>query len=249
MTVGDDRVAVLRLRDPDRRNALRIEMALDLRAAVGEALDGGARALVLTADPPVFCSGGDLDDLIAPRASLADVTSGVVALAEAPVVTVAAVGGAAIGAGVNLPLACDVIVCSPSARFDPRLLDLGIHPGGGQLWRLEQRIGRQGAAALSLCGDVLDGEEAAAKGLAWRCVPDEDLEAAAMRLARRAAGRPAAVMDRARATLDASLAVTSSAKAIALEQDAQQWSLDQPELPERVRALKARLAAAPTRDQ
>jgi enoyl-CoA hydratase len=113
------------------------------------------------------------------------------------------------------------------------------------LWQLAQRVGRQGAAALVLCGDVLDGEEAAAAGLAWRCLPTEDLEASALRLARRAAGRPRDVMVRARATLDASSAGTLD-EARALEHEAQSWSLGLPELPERVRALQARLAERST---
>lgn len=235
-------VAVLTLDDVAHRNALRIELSLDLAAAVADAMDQRARAIVLTAEGSAFCAGGALEDLIAPRATLEEVYAGFLALAEAPVVTVAAVAGAAIGAGVNLPLCCDVIVTTPSARFDPRLLDLGIHPGGGQLWRLAERVGRQGAAALSLCGDVLDGAEAEAKGLAWRCVPDADLMATALGLARRAAARPAPVMRTAKATLDASLAVTSSAEAVALELAPQRASLADPELPERIRALQEQLA-------
>lgn len=53
------------------------------------------------------------------------------------------IDGAAVRAGVNLPLACDVVLASPEARFDPRFLDIGIHPGGGHLYRLAQRVGQQ----------------------------------------------------------------------------------------------------------
>lgn len=240
MVDGD--VAVLTLDDVEHRNALSIELSLDLGAAVDAALAAGAEAIVLRAAGPVFCAGGALDDLVAPRATLEETYTGFMALAEAPVVTVAAVGGAAIGAGVNLPLACDVVVTTPSARFDPRLLDLGIHPGGGQLWRLVHRVGRQGAAALSLCGDVLDGAEAEAKGLAWRCVADDDLVPTALRLARRAAGRPRAAVRRAKQTLEASLAVTTAEEAMALELELQRQSLTDPDLPARVAALKETLA-------
>ena len=144
----DDAIGVVTLADPDHRNVLSLELTRDLAAAVAHVLDGGVAAIVLTAEPPVFCAGGSLDDLLAPRAPLAEMYAGFLALAQAPVVTIAAVGGAAVGAGVNLPLACDVILASPEARFDPRFLDIGIHPGGGHLWRLEQRVGRQAAAAL-----------------------------------------------------------------------------------------------------
>ena len=64
---------------------------------------------------------------------------------------------------MNLALACDVIICSPLARFESRFLAIGLHPGGGHLWNLRERIGRQGAAALSLFGESLDGEEAAGR--------------------------------------------------------------------------------------
>jgi enoyl-CoA hydratase len=174
--------------------------------------------------------------------TLADMYAGFVALATAPIVTIAAVDGAAIGAGVNLPLACDVILASPEATFDPRFLDIGIHPGGGHLWRLEQRVGRQAAAALSLCGESLDGAEAERKGLVWRCVPSDALLDTALGLARRVVSRPRAVIERAKVTLDASLTVSRSEDAIALELDAQAWSMGQPEFHQRVAALKERLA-------
>jgi enoyl-CoA hydratase len=96
-------------------------------------------------------------------------------LADAPIPTIAVVDGAVVGAGVNLPLACDVVLVSPDARFDPRFLDVGIHPGGGHLQLLRERVGRQGAAAWSLCGDQLTGEDAVTAGLAWRCLPSDEL--------------------------------------------------------------------------
>ncbi|MBL7512141.1 enoyl-CoA hydratase/isomerase family protein, partial [Frankia sp. CN4] len=170
-----DGYAVLTLDDPAHRNALSLELSDALAAAVGSALAEGAGAIVLAATPPVFSAGGNLDDLITPKAPLRALYAGMLAVANAPVPTIAAVGGAAIGAGVNLPLACDVVLASPSATFDPRFLDVGIHPGGGHLWRLAHRVGPQGAAALVLCGDRLTGAEAAAAGLAWRCVPDDEL--------------------------------------------------------------------------
>jgi enoyl-CoA hydratase len=234
-------VAQLTLVDTRRRNALRIELSLDLEAAVHEALAADVGAIVLTAAPPVFCSGGDLDDLLGPRASLTDIGRGARALTDAPVVTIAAVNGPVIGAGINLALACDVLLATPAATFDPRLLDLGIHPGGGQLRNLAMRVGRQGAVALSLCGDTLDGISAERAGLVWRCLPDDELVPTARRLARRAAARPREAMLRAKDSLDRTIAV-DDATAFAIELEQQQWSIDQPELIERVAALRERLA-------
>ncbi|WP_344452742.1 enoyl-CoA hydratase-related protein [Actinocorallia aurantiaca] len=238
----DDGVGVLVLDDPRHRNALSKRMSDDLARAVDTALEGGARALVLTAAPPVFCAGGSLDGLLDRTVPLSEMYAGMERLAEAPVPTIAAVGGPAIGAGVNLPLACDVVLASPAARFDPRFLDVGIHPGGGHLWRLAERVGAQGAAALVLCGDLLTGEEAAAKGLAWRCVPEDELEPTATALAVRAAGRSAPLVLRTKRTLLESLSLSSPEEAAKLELAAQEWSVEQPEFAETVRALQRRLA-------
>ena len=237
-TERDGDVGVLTLADPAHRNALSLEMTHAIAAAVASLSDVGA--LVLTAEPPVFCAGGSLDDLLSPRAPLEEMYAGFLALSSATVPTIAAVGGACVGAGVNLPLACDVIVATPSARFDPRFLDIGIHPGGGHLWRLSERVGRQAAAALVLCGAVLDGEEAAAKGLAWECVPEESLMETALGLARRAAGRPRAVVERTKASLDASVRGGLD-EAMAVELEAQRWSMATPEFAERLAAMKARI--------
>ena len=84
------------------------------------------------------------------------------------------------------------MVASPDARFDPRWLDVAIHPGGGHLWRLSQRFGRQAAAALVLCGESLDGADAVRAGLAWRCVPDRTSCSPSPSPCPRAAARPGA---------------------------------------------------------
>ena len=237
----EDGVAVLRLNDPEHRNALSPALSNALASAVRTALESGAGALVLTAEPPVFCAGGSLDALLSRDVPLVASYAGFLALANAPVPTIAAITSPAIGAGVNLPLACDVILAAPGARFDPRWLDVGIHPGGGHLWRLTQRIGTQGAAALVLCGDTLSGEEAAAVGLAWRCVPDDELMPLALKLARRAAGRPRELLARTKASLRAGLSMNTAEQAMALELEAQEWSMDQPGFADRIRAIQASL--------
>lgn len=232
--VEDDGVGRVHLNDPVRRNALSLELS-DAVAVAITSLDL-AGAVVLSAAAPVFCSGGVLEDLISPRAPLAAAYEGYRAILACPVPTIAVVEGAAIGAGVNLPLACDVVVCSPSARFDPRFLDVGIHPGGGHFARMVDRVGRQGAVAMTLCGDSLTGDEAAAAGLAWRCV-EQPLELG-LQLARRAAGRDRELVARAKAVLD-----TPSADPFALELEVQQWSVDRPGFVEGVQRIKTQLDA------
>jgi enoyl-CoA hydratase len=237
----DDTTARVRLDDPSTRNALSPRLSLELADAVSAALAAGATSLLLTAAPPVFCSGGSLDELLEPTHPLDDAYAGFDALADAPIPTIAVVDGAVVGAGVNLTLACDVVLVSPNARFDPRFLDVGIHPGGGHLQRLRERVGRQGAAALSLCGDQLSGEEAVVAGLAWRCVPAANLLATANRYAERVARRPSALVRRTKDSLARSGPETPPEAARTLEREAQEWSMTQPFFAERVAALRARI--------
>lgn len=238
-TEVDGGVGLVRLADPEHRNALSARLSGELEAAVRGLLAEEVGAIVLSAEPPVFCAGGALDDLLDRTVPLPDIYRGFLALAAAEVPTIAAVNGPAVGAGVNLVLACDVVITSPKGRFDPRFLDLNVHPGGGHLWRLLRRIGSQGAAAMVLCGDILDGQEAARAGLVWRCVPEEEVEEVALGLARSAASRPRELMVRIKDSLRASQAITDPDQAVALEREAQEWSMTQPEFTERVRSIQA----------
>jgi enoyl-CoA hydratase len=229
----DGSVATITLTDAPHRNALSLELTTELAAAVTAASsDETIGAIVVTAEPPVFSAGGSLDDLLNPRAPLEEMYAGFEAIARAPVPTIA---------GVNVALACDVIVCSPSARFDPRFLDVGLHPGGGILWQLRERVSRQAAAAMVLCGDVLEGEAAAACGLAWRCVADDDLIEVATSLAHKAATRPRGLVCLTKQTLDASAAITDGAAAVALELEPQRRSMEDPIFLDRLQSLREKV--------
>ncbi len=241
-----DGVATIVLDDPDHRNALSWDMVRAITGAVEEAVRSGCRSLVLTHAPPVFCAGGSVDDLLSPKAPLEDMYGAFLALAAAPMPTVAAVDGAAIGAGINLALACDVAVCTPRSRFDARFLDVGIHPGGGQLWRLRQLMGRQGAAALSLFGEVLGGEEAARRGLVWRCVESGDLHEEAERLARRAGHHDPELTARVKQTLNAVAATWDYEGAVEAELEPQRWSMERPAFEQALAALRERLGRPPS---
>jgi enoyl-CoA hydratase len=238
----DGNVAIVTLDDPARRNALSLEVTTQLAQAVDQAgRDPAVGALVLTATPPAFCAGGSVDDLLAPRASLREMYAGFLAVAGLAIPSVAAVNGPVIGAGVNLPLACDVILCSPPARFDPRFMDLGIHPGGGHLWRMQRLVGRQAAAAMVIFGEALSGEEAARVGLAWRCVDDGALLDTAVALARRAADRPRELIARAKAVLDGAAAIDTAAEAFEREFEHQDCAMQQPAFQDRLAQLRAKL--------
>jgi len=236
-------VATVTLDDPGRRNALSAGM-VDEIVATFDALEGdaGVGAVVVTGTPPAFCAGADLSHLgQAPSGEgLGSVYEGFLRVGRCELPTVAAVNGAAVGAGVNLALACDVRLAARSARFDTRFLQLGLHPGGGHTWMLTRIVGPQTAAATVLFGEVPDGQGAERCGLAWRCVDDDELLDEARALAGRAASAPRALARRVKQTLAAVAGVQSSEEAVALELEAQLWSMSQPDFAERLAALRAR---------
>src|SRR3984957_14658914 len=235
-------VAIVSLDHPEDRNALSFRMTRALVDAMhGVESDHAIGVVVLAAPDPLFSAGGSVDDLLEPKAPLSETYAGYVAVLDTQLPTVAAVSGPALGAGMNLALVCDLIVCSPAARFETRFLDVGLHPGGGHLWQLRERIGRQGAAALSLFGETLEGEEAVRHQLAWRCVPEADLLETAWRLASRAAGHDRALLERTRRTLADSASVAHAADAVSLELEPQQWSMGRPEFLEALGRLRTRL--------
>jgi enoyl-CoA hydratase len=244
-TAVSNGVAIVTLDDPDRRNAINLTMNAELIAAVDEleARDD-VGALVLTGAGSAFCAGADLDDLknSASHEGLGDIYSGFLRVARSMLPTVAAVNGPAVGAGMNMALACDVILAGRAARFDPRFLQIGIHPGGGHTWRLLRITDQQTVMAMVVFGEVLDGEAAARHGLAWRCVEDDALLDAARGLASRAASFPRDLVARTKATIMGLAAIDSSDAAVAHELDPQVWSMSQPAFRELITRLQQRIS-------
>lgn len=241
-TTITDRVAVLTVSNPERRNAMNLELSTKLADAVRSAADDdGVGALVITGEEPAFCAGGDLNELAtADPATLRTVYAGFLAVADCPRPTIAAVNGAAVGAGLNLALACDVRLAGPRARFDARFLPLGLHPGGGYTWMVQRVLGPQGAAALTLFGDVVDADEAARIGLVHRVC--DDVVAAAVELAGRAAAAPPDLVRTTKATLRLTAGMDSQAEAVEVEVRAQAASVRSAEFQERLAALQAKIS-------
>ena len=242
-----DRVAVLTLDEPDRRNALTADLVVEIVAAVDRLEDDdGVGALVVTGAPPAFCSGADVGALGAmseggqDRGSLPSIYDGFLRFHRCTLPTVAAVNGAAVGAGVNLALACDIRVASPEARFDCRFARIGLHPGGGHTRLLTEAVGPQAAAAMVLAGEALDGERAADVGLAWRCVDAGALLDEATRLADAAADLPRELARQVKASLRETPRLATLDDAVALELERQRWSLEQGFFAEQRAKAKAR---------
>jgi enoyl-CoA hydratase len=241
-----DRVAVVTVNDPDRRNAFNAEM-VDEMLAMFDRLesDSDVGAVVVTGTPPAFCAGADLTHLGASqRDGVRHIYEGFLRVARSTLPTVAAVNGAAVGAGMNLALCCDVRLAGRAARFDSRFLQLALHPGGGNTWMLRRTVGPQATAAIVVFGEVLDGAEAERVGLVWRCVDDERLLDEAVLLASRAAAGPPELVRRMRRTIADMASVGTHEEAVELELEPQVWSLNQPEFAERLDALRRRISSA-----
>ena len=240
-----DGVAVLTVANPARRNALNLELSQRLVEAVDAANDDErVGAIVVTGEPPAFCAGGDLAELQeADPATLKRVYSGFLAIASSPLPTLAAVNGAAVGAGINLALACDVRLAGPTARFDVRFMQLGLHPGGGYTWMAQRALGAQGTAAMTLFCDVLDAREAERVGLAWRAYDsEEELLAGAMQLAGRAAAAPHDLITTTKSTMRVTSRLDSHADATDIEVRAQAESVHSAAFAERVAALQKKIS-------
>jgi len=237
-----DRVAVLTVSNPARRNAMDLELSGRLVDAVRSAVvDEGIGAIVITGEEPAFCAGGDLTELAqADPTTLHGVYGGFLAVANCPLPTIAAVNGAAVGAGLNLALACDLRLAGPGARFDARFLPLGLHPGGGYTWMVQRALGPQAAAALTLFGDVWDATEAERVGLVHRRV--DDVVAAAVEMAIRAAAAPRDLVLTTKASMRVTAGMSAQADAVEVEVRAQVASVQSEAFRERLAALQAKIS-------
>lgn len=240
-----DRVAVITVNDPARRNAITVTMSAQLRAAVARAeADPDVHAVVLTGAGRAFCAGADLSALgAATEDGLTQIYQGFMAVAQCTLPTVAAVNGAAVGAGLNLALAADVRIAGPAAVFDPRFQQLGIHPGGGATWMLHRAVGPQVARAALLFGMRFDAESAVQHGLAMRVA--DDPVAAAMTLASGPAGAPRDVVLATKATMRATASpgsIDSDLHDLAMhtELGPQAASIESPEFAARLAAARRR---------
>jgi 2-(1,2-epoxy-1,2-dihydrophenyl)acetyl-CoA isomerase len=200
-----DGIATLTLNRPDRLNALGGTLREDLLDAVTRvASDAEIRVVIVTGAGKGFCAGGDVKDMAARRAAGAarDVVERIapsrdrtlLAMREAPQPIIAAVNGAAAGAGMNLALGCDIRLASTAAKFSQAFVKRGLHPDWGGTYFLPRLVGMAKACELIFTGDLIDAEEALKLGLVSSVHSPEELMPAALRLAQRiAAGPPLAI--------------------------------------------------------
>lgn len=192
LDVADD-IAVLTLRRPEVRNALRFQTFAELEQAV---LGLSARVLIVTGEDPAFCSGDDVRAIMGSgerkerRRQTPRLTPAADALLHTDIPVIAAVNGAAVGWGMELALMADLRVASEHARFGELFVRRGLVSDPAGLARLAQLVGREKAAELLLTGEMIDATEAHRIGLVGRVVAHQDLMDEARRLAQRIAANP-----------------------------------------------------------
>jgi enoyl-CoA hydratase len=172
-TTRDGHVAVIELQREERRNALNLELCHAIRTAADEAVDGGARAVVVTGQGTSFCAGADLDGVYGP--DFVDALYGMLHhLTTLPVPLVAAVNGPAIGGGTQLAMACDLRVGGDTARFAVPVARNGLAVDAWTIRTLAQLAGTGAARRMLLAAATLDRDEALARGLVDRAGTVED---------------------------------------------------------------------------
>jgi len=195
----DAGIARLTLNRPDKLNSFNAKMHGEVRRALAHLSAGDARVLVLTGAGRGFCAGQDLADRAVSAAGAAvDLGDSierhykplVLALRELPMPVIAAVNGVAAGAGANIALACDLVVAARSASFVQSFSKLGLIPDSGGTWTLPRLVGDARALGLTLLGQKLSAEQAAAWGMIWSCVDDAEFDAAVAALAQALAAAP-----------------------------------------------------------
>lgn len=248
-----DCVAIITLNEPATLNPLsagQAEELLALLAAVRE--DRAVRALMLTGNGKAFCAGANLSSM--DKRGAAGQTVGqataetmetlsnplILALRDLPVPVLTVVNGAAVGGGVGLALAGDVVIAARSAYFYlPSMPRLGLVPDLGGSWFMPRQAGRARALALTLLGDRLPAEQAAEWGLIWACVDDDALRDESMKLARRLATLPSHAALEARRAVEAALVNPLPAQLV-YEAARQRELIDRDTFAEGVRAFNER---------
>jgi enoyl-CoA hydratase len=205
---GPDGVTVLRIDRPEKRNALDGPTRQALLAAAEQAIADGARVLVITGTEGSFASGADLAEM---RERTTEEQRAFISLPRmyerieglsAPVI--AAINGHALGAGLELALACDVRLAARGAKLGSPEVNLGIIPGGGATQRLPRLVGLGDAMRLVLTGDLVGAGEADELGLVEKATDEDAVVDEALALAGSMAEHSAVALAGAKRALRAS---------------------------------------------
>jgi 2-(1,2-epoxy-1,2-dihydrophenyl)acetyl-CoA isomerase len=239
---------VVTLNRPQRLNAFTIPMHQALASAIADAeQDQSCRALLLTGAGRAFSSGQDLNERVLPSGEV--VVPGealgryynplVLKLRALPIPVVCAVNGIAAGAGLNIALACDIVLAARSATFTQVFARLGLVPDAGGTWLLPRLVGQARARGLALLAEPLTAEKAETWGLIWKVVDDAELMTEAEKLCVHFASAPTFGLGLIKRALDASEDNDLAAQ-LDLERDLQREAGSTADYKEAVRAFLAK---------
>ena len=194
-----DNIALITLNRPEAKNAFSPEMIHLWREYLEKAkADDTVRVIVVTGKGDTFCSGGDIKDMAEGRLRSWDmkhflwdgVHRIVLTLEDLDKPVIAAINGAAMGAGLDMALMCDLRVVSDKAKLAESYITMGLVPGDGGAYYLPRLVNISKALELLLTGDVLTAEEALKLGIVNTVVPHEHLMEETMKLAKKIASKP-----------------------------------------------------------
>lgn len=201
-------LATITLNRPDVMNGLNTRMRAEIRAAVEQA-GKEARALVLTGSGRGFCSGQDLADTAGKTVDMEQTLHDeyepmLRAIYDCPIPTLAAVNGAAAGAGANLALAADIVIATESAYFLQAFARIGLIPDAGGTYWMPRQMGFAKAMGAALLADKITARQADDWGLIWAAIPDDQFEDHIAARARQLATGPTQAYARIKQALRAS---------------------------------------------
>lgn len=212
----NDAVSTISLNRPDALNALTGELLVELRSALQSAsADENCRCIVLTGAGRAFSSGADLKDTMGPmkpgqRPDLGETLHTTyhpvlreIRQAQKPVI--AAINGVAAGAGLNIALACDVVVAAQSAKLIQAFVRIGLIPDAGGTWSVPRLIGRARATRWLMSGEALEAEKAEQWGLISDVFADDELQQRVAELAEHMAAQPTRALAAIKLLMDTSL--------------------------------------------
>lgn len=195
-------VAYITFNQPKQMNSLTEQILTESSHAIDEAAkDPEVKVIVLAGSGRAFCAGANLGHPIFKatlpleiRMWMASFQKLPLQLRNTPKPAIASVNGAAVGAGANLALACDIIIASEEARFGQVFINIGVHPDTGGTYFLPRAVGVPRACELLMTGRIIDAHEAERIGMVSKVVPADKLEAATKDLAESLAKSPPVAM-------------------------------------------------------
>ena len=203
----DGAILTITMSQPETRNALTGNTAVEEFVQICEVIrkDPSVRVVILTAEGPIFSSGGNVkdmkrffDDALTPDLIREEYRQGIQRIPKAlynlDVPIICAVNGPAIGAGLDLTCMCDIRIASENATFAESFVRVGIVPGDGGAWLLPRAVGMSKASEMAFTGEALTAAQALACGLVSRVVPPEKLQDEARALAVKIAANPGSVL-------------------------------------------------------